>query len=98
MNVSFTVNGELPLLGAQAISAQNGNVVVQVRCPAGLSMLTGDDALKLSENIRSQLNYVGFESSRLKAFKAEFDRQPESMTDEELHGLFGSETTNSSLE
>lgn len=84
MNDSFTVNGELPLLGAQAIATSSGNVVVQVRCPAGLSMLTGDDALQLAENIRRQLDSVNFESSRLKAWKAELETTLESMSDEEL--------------
>lgn len=84
MNESFTINGDLPLLEAQAISGSDGNVVVQVRCPAGLSMLIGDDALKLAENIRHQLNLIGFESAWLKSFKAEFDKIMQSMTDEEL--------------
>jgi len=84
MNDSFTVNGELPLLGAQAISTSSGNVVVQLRCPAGLSMLTGDDALRLAENIRNQLNSVGFESFRVKEWKAALAAELRNKTDEEL--------------
>jgi hypothetical protein len=87
MSKISTTNGELPCLQARVISAENNNVLIQVRCPSGLSTLTGDDALKLADNIKHQLTQVGFESASVRAFKEEFDRISASMTDSRTYLL-----------
>jgi hypothetical protein len=88
MSKISTTNGELPCLQARVISAENNNVLIQVRCPSGLSMLTGDDALELADNIKHQLTQVGFESASVRAFKEEFERILASKTDKELQAEF----------
>jgi hypothetical protein len=78
------VNGELPLLQAQGIPTSNSDLVIQVRCPAGLSVLTAEDALTLMQNIQNELRKHDYVSKSLREWKRKFDEMLASMTEEEL--------------
>lgn len=82
------VNGELPLLQAQGIPTLDSNLVIQVRCPAGLSVLTADDAYELIQNIKRELVKYNHESKHLREFKRDLDQVLENTTDEELKAFF----------
>lgn len=82
------VNGELPLLQAQGIPTSNSDLVIQVRRPAGLSVLTAEDALALMQNIQNELRKHEYVSKSLREFKRKFDEMLASLTDEELQAEF----------
>ena len=88
MQDSYTVNGDLPLLGVQGISTAGG-LIVQVRCPSGLSVLSADDAQDFANSILRELSRLGHESKWLRHFKKQLDDAIANTTDEELKSYFG---------
>lgn len=56
---SFTVNGDLVILASQAIKTDHG-IVVQTRCPSGLSVLSASDAYHFANNILKELDRMGY--------------------------------------
>lgn len=56
---SFTVNGELPILTSQAVKTDHG-IVVQTRCPSGLSVLSSSDAYTFAMGILKELDRLGY--------------------------------------
>ena len=53
---AILVNGNLPLLAAHAISEG----VVEIRCPAGLSVLKFEDAYKFASDIIKELASMNY--------------------------------------